>query len=159
MSKKLLKRMATAGLAAALTVGAALPVSAAAENIQPRTSEDEGWGFYISDSSTWHSIGSPRGKDNKSSVYLYWQSGSYVGSLSARVYGVSDSGSLVDCGTRQAGTTHTYYIPGKGQYSIINYVYENGYRSATMKLKGNGAIGSVSGVWSPDSVGSYTPIS
>lgn len=42
-----------------------------------------------------------------------------------------------------------------GQWLIKQLVYENGGRSARLKLQRYSTDGIVSGVWSPDSVGSY----
>ena len=140
-----------------MTVGAALPVSAAADNVQPRTSVDQEWSFYISDTTTWQNAGSERPKENDTSIYFYWRDGTYSGSLALRVLGTSASGgSAVDCGTSTPGVAHTYTVPRKGQYSIVNYVYENGYRYARIQCRGKGAKGDTFGAWSPDSVGSYT---
>ncbi|MBM7542278.1 hypothetical protein [Amphibacillus cookii] len=43
----------------------------------------------------------------------------------------------------------------KGQWLIKQLVYENGGRSARLQFKKHSTNGTVSGVWSPDSVGSY----
>lgn len=43
----------------------------------------------------------------------------------------------------------------KGQWFIRQLVYENGGRSARLKLQRVSTNGIVSGMWSPDSVGSY----
>ncbi|UTR14972.1 hypothetical protein MM221_20965 [Salipaludibacillus sp. LMS25] len=42
-----------------------------------------------------------------------------------------------------------------GQWLVRQSVYENGGRSARLRFQRYGASGVVSGVWSPDSVGSY----
>ncbi|WP_163578501.1 hypothetical protein [Gracilibacillus thailandensis] len=43
----------------------------------------------------------------------------------------------------------------KGKWLVKQLVYENGGRSARLKFQRYYGTGTVSGVWSPDSVGSY----
>lgn len=43
------------------------------------------------------------------------------------------------------------------QYSVRSYIYESGYRYARLGLSTNWLEGdTISGVWSPDSTGTYT---
>ena len=43
------------------------------------------------------------------------------------------------------------------QYSVRSYIYESGYRYARLGLSTNWLEGdTISGVWSPDSAGTYT---
>lgn len=134
-------------------------VPVAAAEIEPRTSKDENWQFNITNATTWHSLGVARAKENSTSIYVNWETGGAVGSMQGRAFGVNADGSnVLDCGTLVPGDYHTYYIPKLGKYSLINYVYENHLPRAQVKVCGTGKTGYVSGKWSPDSVGSYTPL-
>lgn len=151
---KMKKRLATVGLAAALTVGAALPVGAATDGVQTRSSADTAWSFYASDIYTWHNLDAARLKEDYSSIYFYWQTGT-LRTMALKVFGLtSSSGASVNCGTSTPGAEHSYTVPGKGEYLLINYVRENGYRYARLAARGKSA-GGATGLWSPDSVGSY----
>lgn len=68
------------------------------------------------------------------------------------VDGYSSSGGWVD------NTVRTAYIQDTGEGIIRSYVHENGYKTA--RLRGYKAFANTyaSGVWSPDSVGSYSNV-
>lgn len=149
------KKLLALGMTAVTLCLSTVPAMAA--EIETRSSADTTWQFDISDATTWHSLGVAREKANTTKVYVNWETGGAVGSMIGRVFGVGDT--TRDCGTSQAGAYHTYYIPKLGKYSLTNYVYENGFRKAQVKVCGTGKTGYVSGKWSPDSVGSYTVIS
>lgn len=158
MFKNKIKKGIAMGLATVALCTSTVPAMAA--EIEPRTSEDAVWQFEISDATTWHSLGQARKKADYTKVYVSWSTGGAVGSMQSRVFGSEYIGSTkYDCGTRTAGTYHTYYIPGLGKYSLTNYVKENKFDYAEVRVCGTGKTGYVSGAWSPDSVGSYTVIS
>lgn len=55
-------------------------------------------------------------------------------------------------------TNHGYaLIPANSKRFISNYVYEWGYRNCKLSIRSNisGASTTLSGYWSPDSIGSY----
>lgn len=89
-----------------------------------------------------------RAKQDKSSTYINNRSG-FV--LNTRVFASANSSNQTKGGVAHINTAN-------GKRLIRQYVYENGYRSCYMGLWAGktGIIGRISGLWSPDSVGSYT---
>ena len=115
---------------------------------------DIAWGYNLSVQNSSYRFTQNIEKVNDTSVYVKWSD--KTGTLSAlnlKVYGDGR-----DCGTNKIGTSHTYYVPGLGQYSVINYVNENGCKMCSVGFRANSGYGVAQGLWSPDSAGSYTKI-
>lgn len=138
---KFKKLAAVLALSGVLFAGSLVPASAAG-NI-----DDTAFEFKFA---WWNTTGNTEGRaknDNTSSyVNCTWIPG---GGFRVYVDGYGSNG-YVDCTVREA------YIPDTGEYQVLNLVYERGYRTA--RLGGTKSFGNTyaSGVWSPDSVGSYT---
>lgn len=123
-----------------------IPTSAFAANVKDRN-------FKFSITNDINHYTAARAKENTSSTYVHVEQ---VPSVYIRT-NVQ--------GFRPSSVTGTNYwtnetIGGqislrKGQWLIKQLVYENGGRSARLQLKKHSTNGTVSGVWSPDSVGSY----
>ncbi len=133
-----LKRVCAFCASVLMLASSALPASAA--NI-----EDEEWKYSISYNQMSYTT-ELRAKENASGTYVYYQGGTPT-SLSCDVlnaYGKSMC--------RKIGSIKRY---NKGL--IAQYVYEEGYHSASLKVTAPSSTtyGGAEGVWSPDSVGSY----
>ena len=93
-----------------------------------------------------------RSKTNTTSVYMYNKSGM---TLWVWANGGSKPGNpaLYDAGTTIGG--HANVMPG--QYKVRTLIYEKGYRTAWLNITTatSGVAGNCSGLWSPDSIGSY----
>ena len=93
-----------------------------------------------------------RTKDNDTSVYMNNTSG-----MTLWVYtngGTAPSGTTgIDVGTTIGG----YANVNPGEYKIRNYIQEYGYTTAFCNISTatNGVGGTLSGKWSPDSVGNF----
>ncbi len=119
---------------------------------------DSDWTATLSTSdSSYKSIGT-RIKDDYSYIYVYWSSKtSNLSALNAKVYGLYvQAGGEFECGSNNVGTQHTYLLSSTKQYSLTNYVKENGFALARVKIRSNAGSGIASGKWSPDSYGLYT---
>jgi hypothetical protein len=94
-----------------------------------------------------------RVKDNDTSVYMKNTSG-----MTLWVYANGGSKPSSVGVTYSTGTTRNGHanVPA-GQWLIINYINENGYGTAWLNIStaSSSVSGNLSGLWSPDSVGSY----
>lgn len=86
-----------------------------------------------------------REKTNKTSVYVKSMSGPYI----TYFYVLAPNGSIQNSGKGVAPIK-----PGQTR-CIYNHVYENGWRSCALAAINNPYSGQSTGVWSPDTVGSY----
>lgn len=153
--------MATAILAAS----AAIPASAAASEsvtspdsettastaaIGLRSNQDRSYSFNFSNN-WWQDQNTGYLKENATSVYL--KSNVFPGNWQVYTNGLI-GGKYVDC------TSRTAIVRSNGEFFIYNNIYENNnYKNTYAKLGGYRAGGgTASGLWSPDSVGSYPHI-
>lgn len=127
----MLKKIMAAALSA-LTVISLCAVTVSADRV------DSGWFFRMTDDV--HET-EYRFKDNTSCIYINMTSGA---SLYAAPYGSRTTGAGV-----QAGSTQ--FVPNYQPTHIYNYVRENGYAYAALKLTRTGGRYEATGVWSPDS--------
>lgn len=100
--------------------------------------------FYFNLNSSTTSATEYRAKDDSSSTYVHAQS------LGSPCQLFVDGPGGVNCTTNGRA-----YLNYRGEFQIYQTVYESGYRSARLSgwRSGSGTI--ASGVWSPDSWGSY----
>ena len=140
---KKLKKLLALGAAAMMLVGSAsLPVSAIAAN-----TASTGWSSNVEPTKISMTT-SLRAKNDASSTYVYYKSGT----KSYFICDVLNSDGVSQC--RKTGVLH------KGEKGlIVQYVYENGYRSCMLKLTASDvSYGGGTGHWSPDSTGTYRVI-
>lgn len=146
------KKLLALGFAAIMMVSAmALPASAA--EIQPMNNHDD-TSFAFSFNNLGRSNTTGRAKQDDTGTYI----NAYTmcnGGFDVYVDGYNtNTGNWVDCtdkATRGQPHLRTTYNPGL----ISQWVYENGYRTARLGGYKLFASQSVTGVWSPDSQGSY----
>ena len=131
-----LKRVCAFCASALMLASSALPASAA--NIT-----DTKWSFELSYNSTSH-VTPAREKTNTSGTYVYYQGGT-PDTLQCDVLNSENQSMCRKTGPIDVGK--------KGL--IAQYVYEEGFRWAKLKLFTSETQGGAEGVWSPDSVGSY----
>lgn len=138
---KKVKRLLALG-AAALMLTSAFAMPASAANIKNTT-----WNFNIDLTHRTHTT-ALREKTNDSSVYVHYKDGT-VGSLICDALN-SEGDSM--CGTNGPGR-----IDKGEEGALIQYVYENGFRSCKLKLTCDAQVtsGGAGGEWSPDCAGSY----
>lgn len=134
-----LKRLLALGAAALMSVSA-LTVPASASNYK-----DTYWSFSVDASRQPHRT-ELREKTDATGVYVYYKAGTMDGVVCDVLNSENDS---------MCQNTGIVY---KGKERLVaQYVYENGFRWCKLELTSDkiysGAGGS--GVWSPDSVGSY----
>lgn len=156
MLNKKMRRLMAMSLAAVSLCTTTVPAMAA--EIEPRTSKDTPWNFYVPNGTVWMSLSECKPKDDRTKVYVYWATSGGISYLNTKVYGTASDGSHPVESGGAPGVSHTYLLPGLGKYSLTNMVKENGYNYAVVKVQGIGAASSISGKWSPDSVGTYTII-
>lgn len=104
-----------------------------------------------------------REKYTDSYIYLKW-SNQYAGNVAsfyAAPYGAKElSGDLETVGYKKGSAEESLerkcVVPRIGEYRITNYVHENGYAYAALKMWGKTGSGYAYGTWSPDSFGSGT---
>ncbi len=127
-----------------------LAVSASAAEIQPYNNVDQAYSFNFN-GSWWQDDLHQYWKENSTSVYIY--SKAFPGRYNIYTNGYVN-GSWGDYTQRPA------VVPGVGEYLIYNTIYEsNGYERTYARLGGfRAGGGTASGLWSPDSVGSYPHI-
>lgn len=144
-----LKRFAIILLAVAI-FASVLAVSASAAEIQPYNNVDQAYSFNFN-GSWWQDDLHQYWKENSTSVYIY--SKAFPGRYNIYTNGYVN-GSWGDYTQRPA------VVPGVGEYLIYNTIYEsNGYERTYARLGGfRAGGGTASGLWSPDSVGSYPHI-
>lgn len=101
----------------------------------------------------------PRAKTDTTSLYVNVQTGNSR-SIRVQAEGVASDysefvnltcvqGVLVDYVTCSIGTGYAY------KYNIHSWIYENGYRMADLSFISTSGFNHITGVWSPDSVGTY----
>lgn len=132
-----LKRVCAFCASALMLASSALPASAV-ESYDPTV-----WNFDISYNQTSYTTG-PRPKRDTSGTYVYYEGGTPA-SLRCDVlngYGQSMCDSIGSISLGQKGL-------------IAQYVYEEGHRSAKLKLTSSTTYGGAGGEWSPDSVDPY----
>ena len=140
---KKLKKLLALGAAAMMLVGSAsLPVSAISAN-----TTSTAWSFNVEPTKTSMTT-SLRAKNDASSTYVYYKGGT----KSCFICDVLNSDGVSQC--RKTGVLY------KGEKGlIVQYVYENGYRSCKLKLTSpEGSYGGGTGWWSPDSNVTYRVI-
>lgn len=134
-----------------VTLVSVMSVTAFAAN----TSDTKFTNFKLN-SNEWFYLITPREKTNDSKVYLYYTTGTY-NAVRAKVYGKTTYSSTTNnnC-TYYDGSVVSYVTCVKGtKYSIGNLVYERDYPWATLGFWSQ-YTDTISGVWSPDSAGTYT---
>lgn len=95
----------------------------------------------------------PRAKDNSTSVYIW------VKAMSVDRCKAYTDGAHATSGPWYNKTVKGYAtIKRKGEFFIDNYINEHGFDYARLTGWADSQPGVVSGVWSPDSVGSYPRI-
>lgn len=127
--------------AAAVMMSGILAMPASAANIQ-----DTAWGFAVTSINTEYRT-PLREKTNASGVYVFYKTGTESTLWCDVLNSENQSETRGKIG----------YVP-KGQPRLVmQWVYEDGFRTAKLELGPTQAQGQggVSGVWSPDSVGSY----
>ena len=151
-SMKHLKRIfAVIIVLATLVTAAALPTFAA------NTSDARIYHFKIN--AVTNSDIAPQEKQDTSPCYLWLQEGDHSVKVSAR-----------GCDNQGKGAQNLTYVKGsivdhvtckvgnQYKYSISTLIRERGYNYATLWMKSSSVLGDmVSGYWSPDSAGRYTP--
>lgn len=128
--------------------------SIACNHANANNNSDSPWSYTLSvQDSSYHFV-QQRKKEDDTYVYVRWSDKTgTLKALNLKVYGDG-----VDCGTQNKGVSHTYYISHTGRYSLVNYVFENGCSMCKVGFKSNDGYGVAQGVWSPDSIGTYTVI-
>lgn len=128
-----------------------MSASAADPNYPTPNTSDSSWSVNVSGSSTY-----VRKKNDTSSVYVHNKS-SYA--INVSVYARStQTGANKDAGQRVGYTyfqTTSLSIPANSKRAIRQWIRENGYAWAALTVYG-GSYNGGSGVWSPDSTGTYT---
>ena len=132
-----LKRVCAFCASVLMLASSALPASAL------ESYKDTEWEFDISYNQMSHTT-ELREKNNTSGTYVYYEGGTPA-SLRCDVLNASGKSMCRKIGSIKLGK--------KGL--IAQYVYENGYRSARLKVTSSTTYGGAGGKWSPDSVGSY----
>lgn len=132
-----LKRVCAFCASVLMLASSALPASAL------ESYKDTEWEFDISYNQTSYTT-PKRPKTNTSGTYVYYESGTPA---SLRCDVLNESGKSM---CRKIGSIK---LGKKGL--IAQYVYENGYRWAKLKVTSSTTYGGAGGLWSPDSVGSY----
>lgn len=139
--------MASLGLAAAVAATPAL----ADENIEAQSTIDYTFAF------SFDSYGDEKrtaaiDKDDSSATYVYVKSNTTSGAF---LY--VDSYSYSTGYLNQTVGGYAYLGTRTGKYSIHQYVYENGFRLASLRGMAD-SYGYVGGDWSADSWGTYTDL-
>jgi len=145
-----MKKIITMLLCVLLISATIVPISAANTSDSKITKFDLSYFYYREVSA--------RSKTNTTPLYFYYTIGKHnsvqvqaLGSTTADT-GTTDNLTL-DNGKHVKRVTCTKGI----QYSVRSYIYESGYRYARLGLSTNWLEGdTISGVWSPDSTGTYT---
>lgn len=132
-----LKRVCAFCASALMLASSALPASAL------ESYQDTEWEFSISYNQTSYTTG-PRAKRDTSGTYVYYKTGTPT-SLRCDV--------LNGYGQSMCRKIGSIKLGKKGL--IAQYVYEEGHRSAKLKVTSSTTYGGAGGKWSPDSVGSY----
>ena len=141
--KKLMSKISLA-LALGVIASGVSTIPAYAANIK-----DKEFNFRVGyDSTTQAGETTERAKEDSSSVYI---KPSNYRDLCIKTFGYRN-------GSWNNDTKNGYAIVTKGEWLIHNYIYERGSRSAKLNITTAtpGTSGIATGVWSPDSVGSYT---
>lgn len=131
-----LKRVCAFCASALMLASSALPASAVNYNDTP-------WKYDISYNQMSYTTKS-RSKQDTSGTYVFYEGGTPA-SLRCDVLNQSGKSMCRKIGSISLGK--------KGL--IAQYVYENGYRWAKLKVTSSTTYGGAEGEWSPDSVGSY----
>ena len=133
-----LKRVCAFCASVLMLASSALPASAV-------NYKDTTWNYDISYNQMSYTT-EPRAKQDTSGTYVFYEGGTPA-SLRCDVLNAS--------GTSMCRKIGSIGLGKKGL--IAQYVYENGYRSARLKVTAPSSTtyGGAEGVWSPDSVGSY----
>lgn len=146
MKRKWYKKIIALSCAAMLSLAVCLPASANSSD----TALSGFAGYYYSEALK----STNRSKENTTRVYVNMQTmpGSGAG---IRTFGLcpDGSGNYTWQNKTYVGTAYLY---STGKYSVRNWIYEDGGRVAYLEVTSvdyNG--GYFSGIWSPDSVGSY----
>ena len=135
--KKLLKAICISLFAISILLGSSLEISYASNH------SDEVFLFLVSPGIIGKS--GYRNKEDSSGVYVNYQSGP----AGIVFYVLSPDNQVQNSGTGAA----VMYV-GQ-QRRIHTHVYENGYTSCALASNNSTATGYASGLWSPDSVGTY----
>ncbi len=122
---------------------------------------DTDWSFNITTTNNSYSLSDIRPKDDDSSFYVQFISTNGPTSFYLQTYGGLEN-------NKSSMEPHNYggikFIPKTGRYSVRNMVYEDLHDYgeniyACFGVKASSISGYIGGVWSPDSVGSYTVLS
>ena len=132
-----LKRVCAFCASVLMLASSALPASAL------ESYQDTPWDFNLSYNQTSYTTG-PRDKKDTSGTYVYYEGGTPA-SLACDV--------LNGYGQSMCRKIGSIKLGKKGL--IAQYVYEEGHRTAKLKLFTSTTYGGAEGQWSPDSVGSY----
>lgn len=114
---------------------------------------DTGFAFRFASSGSTYQGDEPRRKDNATSVYV-----------GVKTKTLDRCKAYVDGGSSSSGPWVNKTLKGKatisklGNFAIQTYVNEHGYKYARLTGWADSQPGVVSGVWSPDSAGTYTAI-
>lgn len=124
-----------------------------ASNLSTQSSVDRSFNFYFSGYNSTDCTGH-QPKENDSSVYMYYVSGTPGLIYDAHVVGYNNFYLEKDCSYDSSTTSkfsYKYRFHNGDRRLMYNYVRENGYQYAGIRAVGHGK-GTATGVWSPDSV-------
>ncbi len=153
---KHLSRRARFGMVLALGALMLLPVrfAFADDGIEPYANTgDTPFKFDLQWSGATYQGSEPRRKDDSSSVYIF-----------VMTKNLDRCKAYVDGATSANGPWYNQTVYGyatirdTGKFRIMSNVHENGYTMARLTGWADSQPGWVSGLWSPDSLGSYTAI-
>lgn len=144
-----MRKKALALLMAGVMLMGCFPATANAAN-----TGDTAWKFSVSTRSQYTS---ERAKGNQSSTYIRLDEGpnGYVRAAVEGKMPVGDAGYLV---WKNMTWNVTSVLVPLGRWRIRQTIFEDGGRSARLRITRYNADGRASGVWSPDCAGSYTPL-
>lgn len=134
-------------------------VAVASKNTNAKNSVDTEWSYVLSVDSTSQTFLDYRMKEDTSKIYFNWGSviSGNLSGIAVEPYGYSTSS-----GRQPAGDSYGQHkvcvINNTGKYSITNWVHELGYTYATVGMRSVAGSGLAKGVWSPDSIYTYTVI-
>lgn len=136
-----------------VTLVVAMGVTASASNYEDSNIPTD---FSISFFS-FKNLGSCRSKEDTSTLYLYITNATRT-TVQVQALGTDSTMSSTKNLTVADGVCVDYVTCARYvQYNIHSDIYEDGYRYATLAFRSPNVLGdTINGVWSPDSIGTYT---
>ena len=152
MKSKYLKKVILVGMALMIALMTMIVPASAANN------GDTDFSLNVKTSSNDYTGAREKQDDSGTYVYYKYNTTGLTGAVKFRVMGSNSQSSPALLAINY--TRNGYGTISKGQERLISqYVYENGKKYAflsTPKVASGDPTGTATGVWSPDSVGSYT---